>query len=319
MSGGTAFQRDASHSASCARRARRQCAEHLDPFFDLTSTCPSCSSFPSCPCPSSSPRCASCFSCSSCSCCSPSPSCYSRPWPSAGQRASLAPSVPGAPRSVPSAGPGTGSPSNAQICRAVARSRTSQPLAPASRPSYGVGPIRAGSFGVVMNGASNRSTDSSTCASSKRVGRVGSSARRASDCPSTRSRRARPPAPSRRRAEPGVWSRPPPPLRVGSRIHEHRRQTAQSPAHRTGARPSWIQPVAIQREVETIEGNAHPRRRARKKATKSAANRRNRGGATVVRPMRPPDSNGRAVLSHFATLDRAPGRLREPERRPDRA
>ena len=74
----------------------------------------------------------------------------------------------------------------------------------------------------------------------------------------------------------------------------------------TGARPSWIQPVAIQREVETIEGNAHPRRRGRKKATKSAANRRNRGGATVVRPMRPPDSNRRAVLSHFATLDRAP-------------
>ena len=73
MSGGTAFQRDASHSASCARRARRQCAEHLDPFFDLTSTCPSCSSFPSCPCPSSSPRCASCFSCSSCSCCSTIP------------------------------------------------------------------------------------------------------------------------------------------------------------------------------------------------------------------------------------------------------
>ena len=40
------------------------------------------------------------------------------------------------------------------------------------------------------------------------------------------------------------------------------------------------------------------------------------GGATVARSMRPPDSNGRAVLSHFATLDRAPGRLRESERAP---
>ena len=37
------------------------------------------------------------------------------------------------------------------------------------------------------------------------------------------------------------------------------------------------------------------------------------------RSMRPPDSNGRGVLSHFATLDRAPGRLREPEQPPDRA